>query len=212
MTIYDLPAVNASLNGLSAIFLTSGFIFIKRGNKIAHRNCMISAFATSIIFLGCYLTYHGYLAYELHRGPTRFLNPEWFRPIYLTILLTHTILAIVIVPMILITLAFRSEKFINIQKKLFLSITLLAIAMFVVGLVIGFAFGAPRSFPPHFNKLDEIAVACVAFSICLGFVSLLLFVFDSHKAIARWTWPLWMYVSVTGVIVYLLLYQIFPQK
>jgi putative membrane protein len=147
MSIYDLPAVNASLNGLSAIFLTLGFVFIKRGNKIAHRNCMISAFVTSIIFLGCYLTYHGYLAIILHRGPTRFLNPEWFRPIYLTILLTHTILAIVIVPLILITL-WRAKK----ER------------------------------------------------------------FELHKKIARWTWPLWMYVSVTGVIVYLLLYQIFPQK
>jgi putative membrane protein len=147
MSIHDLPAVNAALNSLSAIFLTLGFIFIKRGNKIAHRNCMISAFATSIIFLGCYLTYHGYLAIVLHQGPTRFLNPEWFRPIYLTILLTHTTLAIAIVPLILITLnrALRQR-------------------------------------------------------------------FDAHKKIARWTWPLWMYVSVTGVIVYFLLYRIFPQK
>ena len=104
MSIYDLPAVNASLNGLSAIFLTFGFIFIKRGNKIAHRNCMISAFVTSIIFLSCYLTYHSYRYYVLPIGPTQFLNPEWFRPIYLTILISHTILAIVIVPMILITL------------------------------------------------------------------------------------------------------------
>jgi uncharacterized membrane protein YozB (DUF420 family) len=147
MSIYDLAAVNASLNGLSAIFLTFGFIFIKRGNKIAHRNCMISAFCTSIIFLGCYITYHSYLAVVLHRGPTRFLEPEWFRPIYLTILLTHTILAIVIVPMILITL--------------------------------------------NRARLQR---------------------FELHKKIARWTWPLWMYVSVTGVIVYLLLYRIFPQK
>ena len=104
MTILDLHAVNASLNGLSAILLTAGFIFIKRGNKIAHRNCMMAAFVTSVIFLGCYLTYHGYLAYALHRGPTRFLNPAWFRPIYLTILLTHTILAVTIVPLILLTL------------------------------------------------------------------------------------------------------------
>ncbi len=104
MSIHDLPAVNASLNGLSAIFLTAGFVFIKRGNKTAHRNCMIAAFCTSVIFLACYLTYHGYLAVVLHQGPTRFLNPQWFRPIYLTILLTHTILAVVIVPMILVTL------------------------------------------------------------------------------------------------------------
>ncbi|HVU07394.1 MAG TPA: DUF420 domain-containing protein [Verrucomicrobiae bacterium] len=147
MTIHDLPAVNASLNGLSAIFLAAGFIFIKRGNKIAHRNCMISAFCVSVIFLICYLTYHTWLAVVLHQGPTRFLEPKWFRPIYLAILLTHTVLAIVIVPLILITLS---------------------------------------------RALCEK--------------------FDRHKKIARWTWPLWMYVSVTGVIVYLLLYQIFPQK
>jgi len=104
MSIHDLPAVNATLNGLSAIFLTLGFIFIQRGNKIAHRNCMITAFCTSTIFLACYLTYHGYLALVLHQGPTRFLNPVWFRPVYLTILITHTILAATIVPMILITL------------------------------------------------------------------------------------------------------------
>jgi len=147
MSIYDLPAVNASLNGLSAILLAAGFIFIHQKKVIAHRNCMISAFCVSVIFLICYLTYHSYLAVVLHKGPTRFLNPAWFRPIYLVILLTHTILALVIVPLILITL---------------------------------------------FRALRER--------------------FDKHKKIARWTLPLWMYVSVTGVIVYLLLYQIFPQK
>jgi uncharacterized membrane protein YozB (DUF420 family) len=147
MSIYDLPAVNASLNGLSAILLTLGFIFIRQKKITAHRNCMISAFCVSVIFLICYLTYHTYLGVVLHKGPTRFLNPLWFRPIYLTILLTHTVLAIVIVPMILITL---------------------------------------------FRALRER--------------------FDKHKKIARWTLPLWMYVSVTGVVVYLLLYQIFPQK
>jgi len=147
MTIHDLPVVNATLNGLSAIFLSFGFCFIKRGQKIAHRNCMISAFCTSVIFLGCYLTYHIWLAVVLHQGPTRFLNPAWFRPIYLTILITHTILAAAIVPLILITLN-RARK----QN------------------------------------------------------------FEAHKKIARWTWPLWMYVSVTGVVIYLLLYQIFPQR
>jgi uncharacterized membrane protein YozB (DUF420 family) len=147
MSIYDLPAVNASLNALSAIFLTFGFIFIKRGNKIAHRNCMISAFVTSILFLTCYVTYHPYRYKVLHIGPTQFLEPPWFRPVYLTILITHTILAVTIVPLILITL-WRAKK----ER------------------------------------------------------------FELHKQIARWTWPLWMYVSVTGVIVYLLLYQIFPQK
>ncbi|HUB86276.1 MAG TPA: DUF420 domain-containing protein [Verrucomicrobiae bacterium] len=147
MSIHDLPAVNASLNGLSAAFLTAGFIFIKRKNKIAHRNCMIIAFCVSIAFLICYLTYHTYLAVALHQGPTLFENPHWFRPIYLAILLTHTVLAVVIVPMILITL-WRARK----QR------------------------------------------------------------FELHKKIARWTWPLWMYVSLTGVIVYWLLYVKFPQK
>ena len=147
MSIYDLPAVNATLNGLSAVFLTFGFVFIKRGNKIAHRNCMISAFVTSIVFLACYLTYHGYIAYVLHRGPTQFLKPLWFRPYYLIILITHTILAMVIVPLILRTLWLAKK-----QR------------------------------------------------------------FEAHKKIARWTWPAWMYVSVTGVVVYLLLYQIFPQR
>jgi uncharacterized membrane protein YozB (DUF420 family) len=146
MSIHDLPAVNATLNGLSAIFLTLGFIFIKRGNKRAHMKCMISAFCTSVVFLICYLTYHTYLLKVLHQGPTRFLKPEWFKPIYLTILATHTILAAVIVPMILLTL-WRAKK----ER------------------------------------------------------------FELHKKIARWTWPLWMYVSVTGVVIYLLLYKIFPQ-
>jgi uncharacterized membrane protein YozB (DUF420 family) len=142
MSVHDLPAVNATLNGLSAVFLTLGFIFIKRGNKIAHRNCMITAFGTSVIFLACYLTYHTTV-----RTVTHFVDPAWFRPIYLTILLTHTLLAVVIVPLILMTLN-RARK----QN------------------------------------------------------------FEAHKKVARWTWPLWLYVSVTGVVIYLLLYQIFPQK
>ncbi len=146
MTVYDLPAVNASLNALSAVFLTLGYIFIRQKNKLAHRNCMVAAFVTSIVFLICYLTYHTYLGVVLHRGPTRFLEPQWFRPIYLAILLSHTVLAMVIVPLILVTL-YRARR----QD------------------------------------------------------------FAAHKRIARWTWPLWMYVSVTGVLVYWLLYVKFPQ-
>jgi putative membrane protein len=141
MSVHDLPAVNATLNSLSAVFLTLGFIFIKRGNKIAHRNCMIAAFTTSVVFLTCYLTYHATV-----KTVTHFVEPAWFRPIYLAILLTHTVLAVVIVPLILMTL-WRAR-----QQN-----------------------------------------------------------FEAHKKIARWTWPCWMYVSVTGVVVYLLLYQIFPQ-
>ena len=146
MSPADLPIVNAGLNGLSAIFLGVGYYHIRRKNQIAHRNCMIAAFITSTLFLACYLTYHGYMAYYLHRGPTVFRNPAWFRPIYLGILGTHTLLAMVIVPMALMTLS-RA-----LRKR-----------------------------------------------------------FDKHRNIARWTWPLWMYVSVTGVLIYLLLYQIFPQ-
>jgi len=146
MSISDLPVVNASLNGLSALFLAAGYYYIKTRQQTAHRNCMIAAFVTSIAFLICYLTYHTYLGYVLHRGPTHFKDPAWFRPIYLTILLTHTILAVVIVPMVLITLN---------------------------------------------RGLKER--------------------FALHKKISRWTWPLWMYVSVTGVLIYVLLYQVFTQ-
>jgi uncharacterized membrane protein YozB (DUF420 family) len=141
MTLHDMPAINASLNGLSAVLLTLGYIFIRQGNKIAHRNCMAAAFTTSVIFLGCYLTYHFTV-----KTITRFVEPAWFRPYYLTLLLTHTILAVVIVPLILITL--------------------------------------------NRARLEQFAL---------------------HKTIARWTFPLWLYVSVTGVVVYLLLYHIFPQ-
>jgi putative membrane protein len=142
MTVHDLPAVNASLNGLSAMFLTLGYVFIRNKNKIAHRNCMLAAVATSIAFLCCYLTYHLNV-----QTVTHFRDPAWFRPIYLVILLTHTVLAAVIVPLILLTL-YRAGR----QN------------------------------------------------------------FEAHKKVARWTWPLWIYVSVTGVTVYLLLYRIFPQK
>jgi putative membrane protein len=141
MTVHDLPAVNATLNGISALLLIVGFIFIKRGNKTAHRNCMVGAFGTSVVFLGCYLTYH-----VLVKSVTHFVNPPAWRPIYLAILATHTLLAALIVPMILVTL-WRAKK-------------------------------------------EN---------------------FEAHKKIARWTWPLWLYVSVTGVVIYLLLYQIFPQ-
>ncbi len=146
MTIHDLPFINATLNGLSAMFLAAGLVAIRRQNKIAHRNCMLAAFFTSAVFLACYLTYHIYLAAVLHLGPTRFVNPAWFRPIYLTILFSHTMLAAAIVPMILLTL-YRARK-----------------AQFA-----------------------------------------------EHKQIARWTWPLWLYVSITGVVIYWLLYVKFPQ-
>lgn len=140
MSVSDLPLINACLNGASAVLLTVGFIQIKRGRQIAHRNCMIGAFATSTVFLACYLYYH------YHAKTTRFLEPQWFRPIYLGILLTHTILAIAVVPMVFMSFS-RALK----EK------------------------------------------------------------YELHKKVARWTWPIWMYVSITGVVIYLILYQIFPQ-
>lgn len=141
MSLSDLPAVNATLNLCSAILLIIGYTFIRQGKQRAHRNCMIAALCTSTVFLCSYLIYH----YNV--GHTRFVNPEWFRPYYLALLLTHLVLAIAIVPLVLITftLAIKGR-------------------------------------------------------------------YESHKKIARWTWPIWIYVSVTGVIIYFLLYQIFPQR
>jgi len=141
MSLAQLPAVNASLNAISAVFLTAGFLLIKRKKQSAHRNCMIGALVASTLFLTSYLYYH------FHAGRTVFQNPAWFRPIYLTLLWTHTTLAVLIVPMIIITVS-RAAK----QQ------------------------------------------------------------FERHKQIARWTWPIWMYVSVTGVVIYFLLYHLFPQR
>jgi uncharacterized membrane protein YozB (DUF420 family) len=140
MNFSDLPAVNATLNGLSAILLGFGYYFIRRRNQPAHKKCMLAAFVTSTLFLICYLTYHA------KAGRTVFKDPAWFRPWYLALLFTHTVLAAAIVPLVLITLS-RALKL----------------------------------------------------------------RFERHKLIARWTWPIWMYVSVTGVVIYLLLYKIFPQ-
>ena len=142
MTSHDLPASNAFFNGLAGVFLAFGYYFIKRGNRIAHRNCMIAAVCSSALFLTGYLVYH-----FCYHGLTHFRDPAWFRPIYLTILFTHLTLAIAIVPMIIITMS-RALR----QR------------------------------------------------------------FDQHKRIARWTWPFWMYVSVTGVLIYWLLYIKYPQK
>ena len=147
MSPADLPAVNAALNALSATLLAAGYYFIRRGNRQAHRKCMIGAFVASVLFLACYLTYHGYVAYVLKQGPTIFRNPPWFRPVYLAILVSHTLLAMAVVPLAITSL------YLGLRER-----------------------------------------------------------FERHKRIARWTWPVWMYVSVTGVLIYLLLYQIFPQK
>src|SRR5215471_16221409 len=118
MSIIDLPIVNACLNGSSALFLGIGYYHIRRKNVPAHRLCMIAAFVTSVFFLACYITYHTYLGYVLHRGPTVFKIPAWFRPIYLTILGTHTLLAIVIVPMVLVTLTRALKQNFELHKKI----------------------------------------------------------------------------------------------
>jgi uncharacterized membrane protein YozB (DUF420 family) len=147
MSISDLPLVNACLNFGAAMFLLCGYAFIRRGNQIAHRNCMLVALVFSAVFLCCYLYYHAAMKRMYGKAHTPFLDPQWFRPIYLTILSTHLVGAILIVPMVVVTIshALRAR-------------------------------------------------------------------FDRHKRIARWTWPVWMYVSVTGVVIYVLLYQVFPQR
>ncbi|MFZ0039250.1 MAG: DUF420 domain-containing protein [Candidatus Acidiferrales bacterium] len=137
--VYHLPAVNATLNGTSAVFLLTGYFMIRSGKILAHKACMLTAFVCSSVFL-C-----GYLYYHFTIGLVRFGGEGWIRPVYFTILTTHTILAIVIVPLVLIALY--------------------------------------RALTDQFMK---------------------------HRAIARWTFPLWLYVSVTGVIVYWLLYVAYP--
>jgi len=134
--VSQLPAVNAALNSLSAILLVGGYLFIRSRNIKAHRACMLSAFASSILFLASYLVYH----YQV--GSVPFKGQGGIRLVYFTILLTHTILATTVVPLALVTL-FRAFK----ER------------------------------------------------------------FDAHRRIARWTFPIWLYVSVTGVIVYWMLYR-----
>ena len=142
MTVSDLPPINASLNALSAVFLAAGFVFIRRKNIPAHRRCMLSAFATSTVFLACYLTYHFSV-----RVVTKFSGQGWVRPVYFAMLISHILLAIIILPLAIVTLT---------------------------------------------RGLRER--------------------FDLHRKIARWTWPIWMYVSVTGVLVYLMLYHLYPAQ
>lgn len=141
MTITDLPTLNAILNSTSAILLMLGYVFIRQNKRGAHRACMISAFVTSTLFLISYLFYH------YHHGSTPFQGQGTVRYVYFTILLTHTVLAAAIVPMIFITFI--------------------------------------RAFKERF---------------------------DLHRRIARWTLPFWLYVSVTGVVVYLMLYHLYPAR
>jgi uncharacterized membrane protein YozB (DUF420 family) len=136
MSITDLPTLNAILNSISAILLATGWVLIRQRQIARHRACMLAAFTTSTLFLASYLVYH------FNVGSVPFQGQGFWRLVYFTILITHVTLAIVIVPMALITLS--------------------------------------RGLAARYDK---------------------------HRRIARWTMPLWLYVSVTGVVVYLMLYQ-----
>ena len=135
------PALNASLNGTSAVLLLTGRALIARRKIAAHRACMIAAVVASGLFLACYLFFH----YKV--GNILFLGRGWVRPIYFSILISHVTLATLIVPLAIVTLS--------------------------------------RGLHARYDK---------------------------HRALARWTWPLWMYVCVTGVIVYFMLYHWFPHS
>ncbi|MBX3299241.1 MAG: DUF420 domain-containing protein [Acidobacteria bacterium] len=139
------PHLNASLNGLSSLFLMAGFVFIIRKRVAAHRLSMLSASITSAVFLACYLAHHAIRSYYFGIGPTRFTGEGLVRPIYFTILTSHTILAALVTPFVLLTLW--------------------------------------RGLKGQYEK---------------------------HKRLARYVFPVWLYVSITGVVVYLLLYQLYP--
>ena len=135
MSVSDLPALNATLNAVAAVFLSAGYVFIRRRQKAAHRACMLSAFAASAAFLVSYVIYHAIVGSRPYPGT----GP--MRTVYFFILGTHVVLAVVILPMALVTLV---------------------------------------------RAMHER--------------------FDAHVRLARWTLPLWLYVSVTGVVIYLMLY------
>lgn len=141
------PHLNATLNALSAVFLFSGFYFIMRAEVHRHRLCMLTASTLSALFLVSYLSYHTLRTYYFGLGPTRFTGTGLSRPVYFTILTSHTFLAALVAPFILWTL-WRALK------------------------------GN----------------------------------FENHKKLARLVFPVWIYVSVTGVIVYLMLYQFYPGR
>lgn len=136
MSAHDLPGINAALNATTSALLLFGYVAIRRGDARLHMRLMIAAFALSVVFLACYLA-HKFLV-----GPKRFPGEGWIRPVYFTVLLTHTVLAAVNLPLILVALWFA------VRGRL-----------------------------------------------------------ETHRRVARWAWPIWMYVSVTGVVVYVMLYR-----
>ena len=135
MQLTDLPALNATLNGISATLLTAGYLMIRRRRRRAHRAFMLAAFATSVLFLASYVTYHAQV------GSRPFQGEGWIRPVYFAILISHIVLAAAVLPLAIVTLAW------GLRER-----------------------------------------------------------FDAHARVARYTLPIWIYVSVTGVAVYLMLY------
>jgi uncharacterized membrane protein YozB (DUF420 family) len=140
ISVHDLPVVNATLNGVAAILLITGYTFIRQGRVAAHHRIMVTAFVVSCIFLTSYLIYHWNV------GSVKFDKPGWVRIVYLWILGTHTVLAAAVPVLAIITLRWALKRR-----------------------------------------------------------------FERHRAIAKWTLPIWLYVSVTGVVVYVLLYQVKPR-
>jgi len=138
VAIADLPLVNASLNGIAALFLVTGFVLIKRGRRDLHKRCMLGALTTSTLFLISYVIYHA------NAGSRPFPGTGAVRAVYFGILITHVTLAAVILPLALVTTAHG----------------------------LGARYG-------------------------------------KHVRVARWTLPIWLYVSVTGVIIYVMLYRIY---
>jgi uncharacterized membrane protein YozB (DUF420 family) len=136
LTLDQFPALNASLNAATAVLLIAGYSAIRSRRVALHRACMIGAFSTAVVFLGCYLWYHA------HVGSKHFTGTGTVRTIYFAILLTHTVLAAAIVPLAIVTLR----------------------------------RGLGNRHP-------------------------------AHERLARWTLPIWLYVSVTGVVVYWMLYR-----
>ncbi len=137
MELTSFPALNASLNATTAALLVTGWFLIRSGKREAHRWTMVAAFLCSALFLACYLYYH------FHVGSVRFQRQGWIRPVYFSILLSHTILAVLVLPVILRTLYLAAK--------------------------------------------DR---------------------FEEHRRAARWAFPIWLYVSVTGVTVYWMLYRL----
>ena len=136
MTVNDLPALNASLNALSAVLLTIGYVLIRLRRIDQHRRVMVAAFIASSLFLVSYIVYHAQV------GSVRFTRQGFVRPLYFSILITHVTLAAVVLPLAVVTLT--------------------------------------RGLGARYLQ---------------------------HRSIARWTLPIWLYVSVTGVLVYVLLYR-----